>query len=121
MPRGGAGAGKKSMYVDEDSDADMYQYESEDEDEYDGTGAGKRRSRKDKGGSSIAKPKSRAKNTRIKGDIPSMAIEQPFTVPETAHEFFSGGAFPHIKVQTNVGKFTMSQELWSCRYLKEED
>ena len=121
MPRGGAGAGKKSMYVEEDSDADMYQYESEDEDEYDGTGAGKRRSRKDKGGSSIAKPKSRAKNTRIKGDIPSMAIEQPFMVPETAHEFFSGGAFPHIKVQTNVGKFTMSQELWSCRYFKEED
>jgi hypothetical protein len=121
LPRGGAGAGKKSMYVDEDSDADMYQYESEDEDEYDGTGAGKRRSRKDKGGSSIAKPKSRAKHTRIKGDIPSMAIEQPFMVPETAHEFFSGGAFPHIKVQTNVGKFTMSQELWSCRYFKEED
>lgn len=121
MPRGGAGAGKKSMYVDEDSDVDMYMYESEDDEEYDGAGAGKRRSRKGRGGGGSVKPKSSAKNKRGREDIPSMAIEQPFMVPETAQEFVSGGAFPHIKIQTNVGKFAMSQELWSCRYLKEED
>ncbi len=120
IPRAGVNAGKKSVYVDEDSDVDMYMYESEDEDEYDGTGTGKRKSNKSKAGSSIAKPKSSSKNKRGKEDIVSMAIEQPFMVPETPHEFISCGAFPHIKVQTNIEKFALSQDLWSCRYSKEE-
>ena len=42
-------------------------------------------------------------------------------VPEHPHEFGTGGAFPHVKVQTNVGKFTLSQELWSCRYRRDEE
>jgi hypothetical protein len=120
IPRGGAGAGKKSVYVDEDSDVDIYMYESDDEDEYDGTGTGKRKSRKSKVGG-IAQPKSSSKNKRGKEDISSMAIEQPFVVPETPHEFVSCGAFPHIKVQTNIGKFALPQDLWGCRYSKEED
>jgi len=100
---------QKSMYSEVDSDVDMYQYDSEyDDDEYDGGG---RRSRKGK--------KRRKNAAKKKEDIPSKAIEQPFMVPENAFEFGGGlGSFPHLKVQTNVGKFTFSQD-WSCRYMKE--
>jgi hypothetical protein len=116
----GAGAGVKSKYVDEESDVDMYEYES-DEDEYDGSGSRKRKSRKDKGGGMSNQPKVSSKNKSGKEEIVLMAIEQPFAIPETAKEFSSSSAFPHIKVKTNVGKFAFSQELWSCRYVKGED
>ena len=106
--RSSRGAAKKSVYAEEDSDIDMYEYESD----YDDTGGGKRQSRK---GKRSKKPKKK----QGKEDIPSKAIEQPFMVPENAHEFGNGlGAFPHLKIQTNVGKFAFSQD-WSCRYVKE--
>lgn len=107
-------AAKKSIYAEEDSDVDMYEYESEYED--DDNCPGKRRSRKARGnGTSKGSSKKRAS----KEDIPSRAIEQPFVLPENAHEFGTGGAFPHLKIQTNVGKFSLSQD-WSCRYIKED-
>jgi len=114
---GGGGASsrrakKKSMYTEEDSDADMYEYESDYED--DAGGGGKRRSRNARGN----KPKSR-KGRSNKEDIPSKAIEQPFMLPENAHDFGTGGAFPHLKIQSNVGKFSLSQD-WSCRYIQED-
>lgn len=105
--RPSAGA-KKSIYAEEDSDVDMYEYESDYDDE---DGGGKRRSRKGRN-----KPR---KKRAGKEDIPSKAIEQPFMMPENGHEFGSGlGAFPHLKVQTSVGKFALSQG-WSCRYMKK--
>lgn len=117
----GTGAGSKSKYVDEESDVDMYEYES-DEDEYDGGGSRKRKSRKDrKVGGMSNQPKVSSKNKSGKEEIVLMAIEQPFAIPETAQEFASSSAFPHIKVKTNVGKFAFAQELWSCRNVKAED
>ena len=99
----------------------MYEYES-DEDEYDGGGSRKRKSRKDKGGGGMSnQPKVSSKNKGGKEEMVLMAIEQPFAIPETAKEFASSSAFPHIKVKTNVGKFVFSQELWSCRYVKVQD
>jgi len=111
---GGAGASSrraatKSMYTEEDSDVDMYEYESDYEDD---DGGGKRRSRNARGN------RAKTKKGRGKEDIVSKAIEQPFMMPENAHEFGTGGAFPHLKIQTNVGKFSLSQE-WSCRYIQE--
>ena len=117
----GAGAGTKNKYIDEESDVDMNEYER-DEDEYDGGGSRKRKSRKDKGGGGMSnQPKVSSKNKGGKEEMVLMAIEQPFAIPETAKEFASSSAFPHIKVKTNVGKFVFSQELWSCRYVKVQD
>ena len=106
---------KNSVYAEEDSDVDMYEYESDYEDDYEG--GGKRRSRKGKN-----KPKAGgggSRKSRAKEDTVSKAIEQPFMMPEQAHEFGTGGAFPHLKVLTNVGKYALGQE-WSCRYITED-
>lgn len=103
---------KKSLYVDEDSDVDMYEYESEYDDSDDG--GGRRKRSKARG-----KPK-RTKKGRAKEDIPSNAIEQPFMLPDRAHGFGTGGAFPHLKILTNVGKFSLSTKEWSCRYIQDD-
>jgi len=106
-----ASGAKKSVYADEDSDVDMYEYESDYEDE---EGGGRRKARKAK---SQAK---RKKKYHAKEDIASKAIEKPFELPEGVSGFGAGGAFPHLKVQTNVGKFSLPQN-WSCRHVQEEE
>ena len=100
---------KKSIYAEEDSDVDMYEYESDYEDE---EGGGRRRGRKAKS--------AKRKKKQAKEDIPSRAIEKPFEIPDGVSGFGAGGAFPHLKVQTNVGKFSLPQN-WSCRHIKEEE
>jgi len=103
-----AGA-KKSIYAEEDSDVDMYEYESDYEDEDSG---GRRKARK-------GKSQKKRKKKDAKEDIASKAIEKPFELPEGLSGFGAGGAFPHLKVQTNVGKFSLPQN-WSCRHIQEE-
>ncbi|KAL7494283.1 hypothetical protein ACHAWT_003308 [Skeletonema menzelii] len=105
-----ASGAKKSIYAEEDSDVDMYEYESDYEDE---EGGGRRKARK---GRSQAKRKQK----HAKEDIASKAIEKPFELPEGVSGFGAGGAFPHLKVQTNVGKFSLPQN-WSCRHIQEEE
>ena len=114
--RSTAGIKKRSVYAEVDSDEEMYEYESEYDDDEDY--GGKRRSRKAKrsqqGGTTT-------KKRQAKEDISMNAIEALFVFPENAHEYGSGiGPFPHIKVQTNVNKFTLSSNEWSCRYIKED-
>eukprot|EP00571_Detonula_confervacea_P003895 CAMPEP_0172323960 /NCGR_PEP_ID=MMETSP1058-20130122/49994_1 /TAXON_ID=83371 /ORGANISM="Detonula confervacea, Strain CCMP 353" /LENGTH=2248 /DNA_ID=CAMNT_0013040093 /DNA_START=17 /DNA_END=6763 /DNA_ORIENTATION=+ len=113
--RASRGGRAKKSYADEDSDVDMYEYESDYEDDYD-TGS-KRRSRK-KGGNAKARSSTKKKG---KQDISSQAIEQPFEVPENANDYgpTGGGAFPHLKIMTNVDKFSLSKD-WSCRYIVED-
>ena len=106
----GSGDGKQFTYADADSDEDMYEYESDEDEHYGGDG-----NRQSKSISVKSKDISAKKKQGGKEDIASKAIEQ-FMVPDHSHEFGTGGAFPHIKAQTNVGKFTLLQDLWSCRY-----
>lgn len=112
---GRSSRGGKKSYTEDDSDANMYEYESDYEDDH---APGKRRSGKSKGGNSKARGSTKKKG---KEDMASQAIEQPFVVPENAHEFgpTGGGAFPHLKIMTNVNKFSLSND-WSCRYVTEE-
>ena len=101
---------KKSIYAEEDSDVDMYEYESDYDDEDHG---GRRKARN-------AKRQAKRKKERAKEDIASKAIEKPFEIPEGVSGFGSGGAFPHLKVQTNVNRFSLPQN-WSCRHIQEEE
>jgi len=122
LGRASRGGAKRVAYADEDSDVDMYEYESEyEDDDHNYDGGGKRRSRAKRGANSN---KSRggggsSKKKKGKEDIASKAIEQPFVMPENAHEFGMGGGFPHLKIATNVGRFTLGKE-WSCRYIEED-
>jgi len=113
---GRSSRGGNKSYAEDVSDVDMYEYESEYEDDYDG--GGKRKSRKSKGGSSRARGSAKKKG---KEDVASQAVEQPFVVPENAHDFGTGGggAFPHLKIMTNVNKFSLSND-WSCCYVTDE-
>ena len=105
-----ASGAKKSSYAEEDSDVDMYEYESDYEDE---EGGGRRKARK-------ARSLKKSKKYLAKEDIASKAIEKPFELPEGVSGFGAGGAFPHLKVQTNVGKFSLPQN-WSCRHIQEAE
>jgi hypothetical protein len=105
-----ASGAKKSIYAEEDSDVDMYEYESDYEDE---EGGGRRKARK-------ARSQAKRNKKHAKEDIASKAIEKPFQLPEGVSGFGTGGAFPHLKVQTNVGKFSLPQN-WSCRHIQEEE
>lgn len=100
---------KRSVYAEEDSDVD-FEYESDYDDDFGGRKG--RSSRKARGGGG-------GKKKASKTDIAADTIEQPFPVPENPNEFGFGGAFPHIKIQTNVSGFAFSQD-WSCRYLKKD-
>ncbi len=105
-----ASGAKKSIYAEEDSDVDLYEYESDYDDE---DGGGRRKARK-------GKSQKKRKKKDAKEDIASKAIEKPFELPESLSGFGTGGAFPHLKVQTNVGKFSLPQN-WSCRHIQEEE
>jgi len=103
---------KKSIYADEDSDVDMYEYESDQGDYDDDFGGGRKKSKKSKGGvKSSSKPR--------KEDFCSKAIERPFMMPVTTSEFAMSASFPHLEIQSNMEKFTLSPN-WACRYLKPD-
>lgn len=80
------GPHKKSIYAEEDSDVDMYEYESDYDDE-EGAKSKSRRGKTKKG----SKPK-------VQDDIPSKAIEKPYTLPGNAVDFNVSGSFPYMKV-----------------------
>lgn len=103
----------KSIYAEQDSDTDMYEYESDYEDD-DGVGHSKRKYR----GRGSNKPSRTRKGRSKENTVSSQAIEQTFTLPETAYDFVSGGAFPHLKILTDIGKFSVSQN-WSCSHIQE--
>ncbi|KAL9184848.1 hypothetical protein ACHAXT_002625 [Thalassiosira profunda] len=106
-------AAGRGVYAEVDSDVDMYEYESEYDDDDECGGGRKSRRARGKGGSG-------ARKRAAKEDRAADAIERPFAFPDRAHGYGAGGAFPHLKVQTNVGKFTLSSGEWSCRYVKED-
>ncbi|KAL3797258.1 hypothetical protein HJC23_004550 [Cyclotella cryptica] len=102
QPKSKGAHAKKNMYAEEDSDVDMYEYESDYDDE-----DGKTKSRKG-GTKKLAKP-------RVQEDIPSKAIEKPYMLPENVVDFNVSGSFPHMKIQTSVGRFSLPHD-WSCRH-----